>query len=606
MATAEQYAEWIVGNQDKQGTPDFETVSRAYRAMRAETPPETLSGSLVERIPGGAPQRVAEIKSGLLASVPKLYSPLDIGEAALTMGTGALAGLAGSVAGVGRTLTGGKFGTQEGIQQGQETARKVGQALTYRPRREGAQDITRAAGDVISASKIAGLGPAEALPLATMAGPAMQQVRQGMRSVPVATADDLVGVGAAAVPTSTIRAERAAALPVPIKLTKGQATRSFADQQFEREAAKSPTVGEPLRVRFAEQNRQIPQNLEFFADQTGAEAGSLRAVGQIVTEAIAGKAKSRKGQIDAAYIAARTAGETQAPVNTAPLRTYLDANKPQAINAGVLASTDAHLQALTKKTGGVISINDIEEIRKGVGVAGGKDATNAHFARELKDVIDKMTEGVGGDKYKYARRLRTQYAREFENVGIIDRLMSTKPGTQDRAIAFEDVFDRAIMRGSLDDVRAVRRTLQTAGPEGQQAWRELQGETIKYLQEEITKNAQRDIYGNPVVSAAQFNKIVTGLDKDGKLDFLFGKQGAQKVRDVRDLSLDVLTSPPGSVNTSNTAAALAAMLDTVSMMTTGVPVPVATLGRIAISTVKEAKQRKAVQEALNPRGILRE
>lgn len=35
MATAEQYANWIVQNQDKQGTPEFETVAQAYKLARA-------------------------------------------------------------------------------------------------------------------------------------------------------------------------------------------------------------------------------------------------------------------------------------------------------------------------------------------------------------------------------------------------------------------------------------------------------------------------------------------------------------------------------------------------------------------------------------------
>lgn len=38
MATAEEYAAWIVKNADKKGTPDFETVAKAYRAARAQTP----------------------------------------------------------------------------------------------------------------------------------------------------------------------------------------------------------------------------------------------------------------------------------------------------------------------------------------------------------------------------------------------------------------------------------------------------------------------------------------------------------------------------------------------------------------------------------------
>lgn len=36
MATAEQYANWIVSNQDKKGTPEFETVAEAYKVARNE------------------------------------------------------------------------------------------------------------------------------------------------------------------------------------------------------------------------------------------------------------------------------------------------------------------------------------------------------------------------------------------------------------------------------------------------------------------------------------------------------------------------------------------------------------------------------------------
>ncbi len=37
MATAEQYADWIVKNKDKQGTPEFDTVAEAYKIARSET-----------------------------------------------------------------------------------------------------------------------------------------------------------------------------------------------------------------------------------------------------------------------------------------------------------------------------------------------------------------------------------------------------------------------------------------------------------------------------------------------------------------------------------------------------------------------------------------
>ena len=49
-----------------------------------------------------------------------------------------------------------------------------------------------------------------------------------------------------------------------------------------------------LRQRFAQQNQQILQNFDSWLDQTGAEAGSLRATGEAVTQAVANKAAMAK------------------------------------------------------------------------------------------------------------------------------------------------------------------------------------------------------------------------------------------------------------------------------------------------------------------------
>lgn len=42
MATVEQYAEWIVNNADKKGTPDFETVAAAYQAAKQQPRNDTI------------------------------------------------------------------------------------------------------------------------------------------------------------------------------------------------------------------------------------------------------------------------------------------------------------------------------------------------------------------------------------------------------------------------------------------------------------------------------------------------------------------------------------------------------------------------------------
>ena len=53
MASAREYAEWIVKNRDKQGTPEFDTVARAYQ--RAREIEQQAPGT----IPGAAPGQVA-------------------------------------------------------------------------------------------------------------------------------------------------------------------------------------------------------------------------------------------------------------------------------------------------------------------------------------------------------------------------------------------------------------------------------------------------------------------------------------------------------------------------------------------------------------------
>ncbi len=60
MATAEQYAEWIVNNADKKGTPEFETVAEAYKAAKQQTATKPLGMGerfgmgLMDPVQGGA------------------------------------------------------------------------------------------------------------------------------------------------------------------------------------------------------------------------------------------------------------------------------------------------------------------------------------------------------------------------------------------------------------------------------------------------------------------------------------------------------------------------------------------------------------------------
>lgn len=71
MASAEQYAQWIVDNQDKRGTKQFEIVAQAYRQARAEVPtPTAVSASASPSTPGPETYEWSEVPLEALSNLP--------------------------------------------------------------------------------------------------------------------------------------------------------------------------------------------------------------------------------------------------------------------------------------------------------------------------------------------------------------------------------------------------------------------------------------------------------------------------------------------------------------------------------------------------------
>lgn len=523
-------------------------------------------------------------------------------------------------------------GMIENIRQGtnQRVDRpELAQRFTYEPTSQVSQDVVENLANALEASKLPPFIPAlgttaratqqagrTTAPMVNL--PSYERVAQATKSAPLKIADllrekeapVLSGAGAAEVPDFQKRINIAQGLRVPVKLTKGQATRELGQTQFETEIAKTypQDVGRPLIKSKLDQNERILQNFDAFVDATGAEkAGefNLREVGKVVDSALVNQANKAKKQISDAYKLAREAGETSEMIDVTGVQNYLNGLEAESINAPIITSAKMKLDKLAK--GGQISLNDLEEVRKMVNALSGDTPSNMAFGKQIKDQIDTTTVGKGGDLYQQARKLRENYAREFENVGYVDKLLSKKAGTTDRAVALEDVFDHSIMKGSLDDVRAIGRTLKKAGPEGEQAWKELQGQTIEQMKAAVTKNIQRDEAGNPIVSPKQLDTFVKNLDADGKLDYLFGKKGAQEIRDLRDTAITVY-SPVAGINTSNTSSALTQALDRIKGSALA-KIPMAgPLFEIGSEMVEKKKLGKQVQESLeyNPNDLAKE
>jgi hypothetical protein len=78
MANADAYAEWIVANKDKKGTPDFETVAAAYREAVAEEQGQIPSqGPSIGRMAADTGIEVGGAIAGQLAGAP--FAPATFG-----------------------------------------------------------------------------------------------------------------------------------------------------------------------------------------------------------------------------------------------------------------------------------------------------------------------------------------------------------------------------------------------------------------------------------------------------------------------------------------------------------------------------------------------
>jgi hypothetical protein len=593
-----------------------------------------LAGSArASQIPGqdGRPVNVTTAPEPTLAE-----KAVGTAEAALSTVTGATTGAAGMVAGTVGGLAGavlnGEFGTPEGVKNVERAAMEGAQALTYAPRTQSGQDQAAAVGHLLQQAlpiaplgaemAAAGRGAATAGRAANDARAAMAAqvrakveaaaARRAQAAEAAAQADGptpgtMGSVGAAGTDMATLRRTAAAELPVPIELTKGQATRRFEQTRFEQEMAKDPTKGAPLRERFMGQNDALLKNFDIWVDETGATLADLPSVGDAVTAALRSSMAADKTKTRAAYKAAEKAGDMEAPVTLERAVSYLNENAPDAVVAPLLDAAKARalrtgVAILDESTGELIAqpvaLKTAELFRRAISNATDIQPTNIRHASQLKSLVDEATQGVGGQLYQEARALRTQFAQNYENLGLVRDLIGMKRGTTDARVAAEDVFRRAILNAPMADVKQLRRVLQTGGEGGQQAWRELQGATVRHIRDEATKNVARNEKGDPLISPAGLDKTVTALDKSGKLDFIFGRRGAEQMRAVNDLAKVIYTAPPGAINTSNTASVLLASLDMATSGLAGMPLPVMSGLRILTTHVKDRQIQKRINEAL--------
>jgi hypothetical protein len=431
-------------------------------------------------------------------------------------------------------------------------------------------------------------------------------------------------VGAAA--TDLITQRRMLGESTGIKLSRGDVERTPETQGFENLQAGQES-GKAIADFRAQQRASIDQKLESMFEETGAQKRDPVSIGRsIVDETLAPLKAKLKTETGAKYEKAAKAGELKQKLDIRPVVDYLNAspadlaspavsefvNRLKSMGAIKNMPDGSFAQKSIKQTIGEgskseispISINDLEGLRQGVRAAQKSDVNNlsnmAAGQKAIKSIDNILDSGIGGPLYRDARLSYRRGKQLFDNRSVVaDLLGKKKSGSDDRKVALEDVFSRVVLRGSKEDVRHLSHTLRQAGDSGEQALKDLRGATIDHIKSQTFKSPGPD----QRVSAFGLKKAVESLDEDGKLSVIFGKKGAQQLRDFKDVVGLVSTSAPELANPSGTAGAVARALGLFAdmgagQMVTGLPIPAVALLRKATQHLKDKQIEKKIADAL--------
>lgn len=521
------------------------------------------------------------------------YQPRTIGGKLATKAAGAVLGLPGEIGekaqeGVGNLLENkGMPGTAKAAQVAARMAPEVLAAVLAGRGGETLETRARAA------AKPAAAAAARDTPLAaaqdyvtSKTGLKWEDLSDGMKSKLKTVARDPAELKKLD-PETVKREVRAEKLKLPI--TFGQAARDV-DQLTQESLISKSGKDNPVRATKAAQDTRLHELVDEVRTSTGAKATTREQVGKSVQdEALRKKVEASEANYNKLYKKAR---ETEPNAAVSPQALYdllekrphlqhLDFVKSWLKKAGVKTEeegpgTQIELstsipKALANKggTGGThteirnVPLHELDDLRSdaaGIASKGGKDG---YYAGQIVKAIDDAFEKVppAAKAWREARDAFKAHKKEFEDQRVVKALADDKTRT-DRTVAHEDTVDK-IRNSSAEDIRKLKKSLTTGGtPEtraaGEEAWKNIQAGMLDHLSEKAAGRRRKTNENTKQEFNGAFRDAFSELDENGKIDAIFSKEQAAKLRDIYAAVDDVRGEPSDRIHGPSTAANLKA------------------------------------------------
>ena len=599
----------------------------AEAARQAEVPTITQAGVVRDQ---PIPRRSRSIKDYLIGS----------GEAALTLASGGIAAPIAAYEELGAQV----FGSRQPA--GKVFSERMA-AMTYAPRTEFGREAVAGLGEAFEATKLppvltpefAALGQARLGPLVSARAVPSYVTRTGeeivsaAKAIPsditAATTPVLEGIGMRSVgaagradqtrfeaavnmlpeafrpqareigwkkgnPAVIEAHAQALNLPVPVQLTKGQSLGDIVLLSREyNQRGKNPE----LAFRFNEQNRALVENLDALREIAAPDVFDTRpvAIGSTIKNAYQQLDNRLTEDIDAKYTALRDAAGGQFPVDVKAL--YENSEKSLKKNL---------LFRLAEK--------DLPEFRelKDLAESGAMDfETYQYLRRNLGTTARTSSDGN-------VRTAAGLLIEELEKLPLSKEASGLKALADEARAAARNRFDRLkadpAYKAAIENKVADERFADTFlfGARGTQAQLRQMIQNLGDDQKQVLAAAvvqrirDKTVNANGEFSPAAYAKEFKGLEP--RLLDIFSGETVQTMRDLGDVAKRVKSSPAGSFfNRSGTlvgalaeqaAGAAEQGINLTVMSKTGIPVPIATLGREKLSARKAAKETERALEPL--------
>jgi hypothetical protein len=362
-------------------------------------------------------------------------------------------------------------------------------------------------------------------------------------------------------PEAVAISARLEALGIPA--TRGQLLRNIEQLTKEETASK---YSEDIRKIKTDQDIRLGTLIDNLRRETGATAETREQVGKSVQGAARAKVRELKKDYQQARKAAEEAGALQAPVPTDAIETWMSEPGNLRQYPSLRTALDEYLPKDKDGKpirGSRISINDMVKVLEEANAnSRGQPSASTVKAGQAADVIKQVLEQNGPDVWKESRAQYARYKAEFDRQGAVRKLVTEKGLSSDRAVALESTVDH-ILKSPSEDIAKIKKALTEGGSDaanrrGAQALADIRAGVIDKLREAANKSEITGEAGQLQINSS-FNRLFKQLDKDGKIDQIFTKPQAAKLREISQAIEYVRTTPSARIAGSPTAANMAAL-----------------------------------------------